>query len=453
MEVYVKIGLTSHDSLSRIKFGIAYTVFAMILLVIVLAILTVSQQKILTLYDNSIQSSSVTNARSNNDTLREQIVSVNTTAMFLTGGSCLLAMVLLWFYLNKVFTLPMKEVQDFASNSHKWEFSRKVPGNGKNGSGSVINDLQKAFPCITHLQATEKYLDNLQKRDLSQLQRITTSPTANGDVPVVCKLVNDYKNVLTLMESDVKTIKNSLIEASNVLGTVLGLTTDAGTSTQSQASSLSQVTASLEENTKTINFIAETGMHLKDSADSIVGDISKTAAEVTTLSGSIKEIQNSTRQIAKIITVINEIASQTNLLALNAAIEAARAGEEGRGFAVVADEVRKLSEKVSTATKDVIQFIGVAEGNVDKGVEVVRQIVQSNDKIQVQATQIKDGISSLASAVEEQSSSMVDLSSSAQKISTEAGSIASGTAELTETVVKMVESLDTASSVVNSYKM
>src|SRR5690606_32425936 len=74
-------------------------------------------------------------------------------------------------------------------------------------------------------------------------------------------------------------------------------------------------------------------------------------------SQTIGELEASTKEIERIVTVIKEIAEQTNLLALNAAIEAARAGEEGRGFAVVADEVRKLAERTASATKEIREMI------------------------------------------------------------------------------------------------
>ena len=85
------------------------------------------------------------------------------------------------------------------------------------------------------------------------------------------------------------------------------------------------------------------------------------------------EINKSSKKIADIITVIDEIAFQTNLLALNAAVEAARAGEHGRGFAVVAAEVRNLAQRSATAAKEIKGLIKESIQRVTDGSELVNQ--------------------------------------------------------------------------------
>jgi len=85
----------------------------------------------------------------------------------------------------------------------------------------------------------------------------------------------------------------------------------------------------------------------------------------------MKAIEQDSRQIGNILTVITEIANQTNLLSLNAAIEAAKAGDQGKGFAVVAEEVRKLAERSATAAKEIATLIHTSDKSIQGGTGMV----------------------------------------------------------------------------------
>ncbi|MBA4372707.1 MAG: hypothetical protein C0402_07555 [Thermodesulfovibrio sp.] len=381
---------------------------------------------------------------------RKNLDSSKTASFFVALAVSGVAVFSVWLYSRKVFVLPAQDMDVMADMLKRWDFSSVNKQLTRNTV--VIDKLREAFPCINNLDSTRAQLERMKTHDLTEMKASGAGALSRDGEGAFCCLISGYHDVVTMMDADIKTIQNSLIETSNILGSVLGLIGDLGGSTQGQTTELTLVTTAVAENTSTVNSIAEIGMRSRDNVNSIVSDIGQNAEQITLLSDSISKIQESTVQITDIITVIKEIAEQTNLLALNAAIEAARAGEQGRGFAVVADEVRKLAEKVAKATQAVVGLIKSTEERVAVGVQVVDNIVVANGKVQARALQIQEGIDNLASAVQEQSASMGELNSSVMRISNDSEHISLSTAELTETILKMVDSMDQASSVVNTYK-
>jgi len=118
----------------------------------------------------------------------------------------------------------------------------------------------------------------------------------------------------------------------------------------------------------------------------------------------MSEINKSSKQIADIIGVIDEIAFQTNLLALNAAVEAARAGEQGRGFAVVAAEVRNLAQRSASAAKEIKTLINESVEKVTEGSKLVDQSGETLTEIVGSVKKVSDIIAEIASASQEQAS-------------------------------------------------
>ncbi|QJD89013.1 HAMP domain-containing protein [Duganella dendranthematis] len=172
---------------------------------------------------------------------------------------------------------------------------------------------------------------------------------------------------------------------------------DLSSRTEEQASSLEETASSMEELTSTVRFNAENARQanaLAINASEIASRGGSVVGEVVSTMGSIND---SSRKIVDIISVIDGIAFQTNILALNAAVEAARAGEQGRGFAVVASEVRNLAQRSASAAKDIkgliddsVQKVQIGSELVDKAGQTMEEIVQSISRVTQIMTQISN---------------------------------------------------------------
>jgi methyl-accepting chemotaxis protein len=173
--------------------------------------------------------------------------------------------------------------------------------------------------------------------------------------------------------------------------------------TEEQSSSLEETASSMEEMTSTVKQNADNAGQANQLATAARDQAEKGGAVVGKAVRAMTEINESSKKIADIISVIDEIAFQTNLLALNAAVEAARAGEQGRGFAVVATEVRSLAGRSATAAKEIKDLIQDSVKKVEDGSTLVTQSGQTLEQIVASVKKVSDIVAEIAAASREQS--------------------------------------------------
>jgi methyl-accepting chemotaxis protein len=177
---------------------------------------------------------------------------------------------------------------------------------------------------------------------------------------------------------------------------------DLSARTEQQASSLEQTAASMEQMTAAVKHNADNAVQANQLARAAREQAERGGAVVQQAVSAMSEINTSSKKIAAIIGVIDEIAFQTNLLALNAAVEAARAGEQGRGFAVVASEVRNLASRSAAAAKEIKGLIQESVSKVEDGSKLVDASGAVLREIVVGVKQVTDVVAEIAASSKEQ---------------------------------------------------
>jgi len=178
---------------------------------------------------------------------------------------------------------------------------------------------------------------------------------------------------------------------------------DLSSRTETQASALEETASSMEELTSTVRQNADNARaanQLARSASEVAQRGGDVVSQVVATMGSIND---SSRRVADIITVIDGLAFQTNLLALNAAVEAARAGEQGRGFAVVAGEVRNLAARSAAAAQEIKALIADSVEQVEAGARLVQQAGTTMDEVVASVGRVTTIVSDITLATTEQS--------------------------------------------------
>src|SRR3990167_5880503 len=178
---------------------------------------------------------------------------------------------------------------------------------------------------------------------------------------------------------------------------------DLSSRTESQASAREETAASMEELGSTVRQNADNASQANQLAQSASVVAMQGGEVVAQVVNTMKGINDSSRKIADIISVIGGIAFQTNILGLNAAVEAARAGEQGRGFAVVASEVRSLAGRSADAAKEIKSLINANVEHVEQGTLLVDKAGSTMTEVVSAIKRVTDIMGEISAASNEQS--------------------------------------------------
>jgi methyl-accepting chemotaxis protein len=230
------------------------------------------------------------------------------------------------------------------------------------------------------------------------------------------KLRGDFNATMAKLQETMQAIAANTQGVRSGAQEITQASDDLSRRTEQQAASLEETAAALDQITATVRRTAEVANEARDLVSTSKTDAERSGDVVGQTVGAMDGIESSSKQIANIIGVIDEIAFQTNLLALNAGVEAARAGDAGRGFAVVATEVRALAQRSADAAKEIKTLISASGQQVETGVKLVSETGQALGRIVTQVTQLNGLVVELAASAKEQATGLGEVNSAVNQM-------------------------------------
>ncbi|MFN4272006.1 MAG: methyl-accepting chemotaxis protein [Aliihoeflea sp.] len=217
------------------------------------------------------------------------------------------------------------------------------------------------------------------------------------------KLRADFNESVAKLEQALRQVGQNAEAIHTGADEIRSASDDIAKRTEVQAAAVEQTAAAVEQIATTVRDSAQRASEAGEVVERTRVQAENSGEVVKRAVTAMGQIENSSREISNIISVIDHIAFQTNLLALNAGVEAARAGEAGKGFAVVAQEVRELAQRAATAAKDIKTLITSSGEQVQLGVALVGETGEALLGIVAEVQEVSRHMAAITEAAREQS--------------------------------------------------
>jgi len=315
--------------------------------------------------------------------------------LILAAGGFLLGCV--WaFFLGKGISRPMTAMCSAMRKLAAGNFEVVLPGLGRRDELGEMASAVEEFKVQAIARAErDAATQEAQNKAASEARRAELIRFADEFETAVGAIVANVSSSAVQLEAAAGTLTRTAETTQSLSSQVAGASEEASTNMQSVASATEELSASVDE----------IGRRVKESSE--IAEAAVRQAEQT--DGRIGKLSRAAQEIGDVVKLITAIAEQTNLLALNATIEAARAGDAGRGFAVVASEVKSLASQTAKATDEISNHISGMQGATQESVAAIKEIGGTIGRI-------SDIASTIASAVEQQSSATQEIARSVQNV-------------------------------------
>lgn len=288
------------------------------------------------------------------------------------------------------------EINQTLSGMQKGQFNLRVKAQAsgelltlKNHVNESLSALESAIKEINQIMAAQS------QGDLSQ----TIQGNYQGALDELKRAINASSHQLNKIVTDAIVVSS---QVTNAADEVSRGAMDLSDRVQQQAASVEETSATMEQMNSAVQNTNDHAKQAAELAQEVQGKAEQGNRVMADTIEAMSTIQQSSRKIGEIVTLIDGIAFQTNLLALNAAVEAARAGDHGRGFAVVAGEVRALAQKSAEAAKDIKNLIDESVGRIDLGTKLATESGEVLSQIKVSVEDVSGMIEQIAQASSEQ---------------------------------------------------
>lgn len=355
------------------------------------------------------------------------------TLLIIVIAAALVLSISIGLLMTRLITKPIKDIQALFAETEQGDFTVKGTYQSKDELGLLTSSFNKMVAGVRSIIET---VGETSHQVASSSQELSAS--ADESTKASEYISTTIQELAVGSDQQVESVENSRT-------VIMGMTEFAG-----------RISSNAEKAAATADQTAKMSLEGTKAIDKVSTQMKSINETVVSLSEAFKHLTERSNEIGNITEVITSIAEQTNLLALNAAIEAARAGEQGKGFAVVADEVRKLAEQSGRSAEQITRLITIiqndtkqtmnsvisATGEVKEGLVVVHEAGGAFQKIENSITEVVTQINDVTNLVKNLTAGASEIETAISGVKEVAETAAGGTQTVSAATQEQLASME-----------